>query len=443
MRHPFHLFLIAAAASATAHAAPLSGEWIAEITSQISEPQYARVILKSEGSTLTGTWGDAKLEGSVTAGAITLKLTGTSGAPMGSLTGKASGSDLTGQGSITIARRFGGGGGGSSRNAEPQKVTWKLYKAPQPPASPKTWDFEPKVFYPYYSAANPPALHVFPRDTVRTWTVDAGGISPKMERLSRGSDSVTGPFYVEGALPGDTLVVKLNKVRINRESARQGSRINAHAVTAAYYASADYASDFNSEWLLDKEKLVAHMAHPTDHLKNLTVPIRPMLGCLAVAPQGEEVYRGTDLGNFGGNMDYNGNGEGTTLYFPVFHPGGIFMLGDAHAAMGDGELTGSALETSMDVEFTVDVIKGFATVAPRAEDSQYLISFGIAGSVPEALQSATTQLVGWLKQDYHLNDNEVAVLLGAVLKYEVTELVDPKFNVVAKVPKSALVLLSK
>lgn len=421
-----------------AGAASLSGEWVAEINSQIGETQYARVVLTSEGDKISGTWGESKVSGAVRGESINLTLTNAAGAPAGSLSGTSTGSDFAGSGTLAIARRSGGGTG---RGAEPQKVTWKLCKAPQAPANPKTWNFDPKVFYPYYSAKNPPALRVFPGDTVRTWTADAGGLSPKMERVARGSDAVAGPFYVEGALPGDTLVVKLNKVRINRESARQGSRINAHAVTAAYLSSADYSSDFNSEWILDREKLVAHLAHPTERMKNFTVAIKPMIGCLAVAPQGEEVYRGTDLGNFGGNMDYNSNGEGTTLYFPVFHPGGLFMLGDAHAAMGDGELTGAALETSMDVEFTVDVIKGFATVGPRAENSGYLISFGIAGSIPEALQNATTQLVSWLKKDYRLNDNEVAVLLGTVLKYEITELVDPKFDVVAKVPKSALATL--
>ncbi len=261
MRHISRLTILAALLPAAANAASLSGEWVAEVSSQISEPQFSRVVLKTEGAKITGTWGDANLEGSIAAGSIKLTLTGPSGSPMGSLTGMAKGEDFVGKGSMAIARRFGGGGGGRGATAEPQNVTWKLCKAPQPPASPKTWTYEPKVFYPYYSAKNPPALHVFPGDTVRTWSVDAGGLSPKMERLSRGSDSVTGPFYVEGALPGDTLAVTLNKVRINRDSARQGSRINAHAVTAAYYASADYANDFNSEWILDKDKLVAHMAH--------------------------------------------------------------------------------------------------------------------------------------------------------------------------------------
>lgn len=432
------LILAAAGLETPLRAADIAGSWISEITTGFGESQYARVALKTDGGKLSGSWGAWKFDGDISGARVTFSLSTPENRSEGTLSGAVAGGGLSGDGSVAVQR----GGGGRAAAGEFTKVTWKLTREPQPPpGGPKTWTFDPKVFYSYYSAANPPALRIFPGDTVKTWTVDAGGIGPKMERLSRGSDATAGPFYIEGALPGDTLVVKLNKVRINRVQARQGNRINARAVTPAYSAAAKYSNDFNSEWILDKEKGIATLAHPTERMKNYSVRILPMLGCLAVAPPGDEVYRGTDLGNFGGNLDYNQNGEGTTLYFPVFHPGGLFVLGDAHAAMGDGELTGSALETSMDVEFTVDLIKGYASAAPRAETSDYLMSFGIAGSVPESLQNATTQLVEWLKKDYKLNDNEVAVLLGTVLKYDITEMVDPKYDVVAKVPKSALALL--
>src|SRR5207302_1902539 len=137
---------------------------------------------------------------------------------------------------------------------------------------------------------------------------------------------------------------------------------------------------FDSEWKLDLAKGTASLAHPTERMRNFTVPILPMIGCLATAPAGKLSYRGTDLGAYGGNMDYNQMGEGVTLYLPVFHPGALFFLGDAHAATGDGELTGSALETSVDVEFTVDVVQGFASANPRLENADYLMSMGIAGS---------------------------------------------------------------
>ena len=142
-------------------------------------------------------------------------------------------------------------------------------------------------------------------------------------------------------------------------------------------------------------------------------------------------------------MDYNGNVEGTTLYFPVFHPGALLGMGDVHGAMGDGEVVGTGLETSADVTFTVDVIRGYATPQVRAETKDYLISFGVSGSVPESIQLATTQLAEWMKHDYHLNDSEVALFFGDVLKYDITELVDPHFNVVAKVPKSAVATLNE
>lgn len=111
--------------------------------------------------------------------------------------------------------------------------------------------------------------------------------------------------------------------------------------------------------------------------------------------------------------------------------------------MGDGEVTQTGLETSMAVDFSVEVIKGYQTQGVREEDSDYLISFGVAGSLQEALKVSTAQLATWIKHDYGLSDSEVALFLGAVMRYEVTELVDPEFDVVSKVPKSALAMLTK
>jgi acetamidase/formamidase len=159
--------------------------------------------------------------------------------------------------------------------------------------------------------------------------VDAKGVQ------HRGGDSNIGPFYVEGALPGDTLVLHLLKVRTNRSTARQGSHLNAHAVTAAYLLSAQYDPAVTGEWTLLPEKGIAVPTHPSEHMKNYNIPLKPMLGCISVAPQGDQQYRGGDLGPFGGNMDYIGNGEGATLYFPVFHAGALLGMGDGHAAMGE------------------------------------------------------------------------------------------------------------
>ena len=164
---------------------------------------------------------------------------------------------------------------------------------------------------------------------------------------------------------------------------------------------------------------------------------------VGVAPPGNQSLRSGNLGSFGGNMDYNQIREGVTLYLPVYHPGALLFVGDGHAAEGACELTGDALETSMDVEFTVDVIQGDSPDMPRAENDDALMALGIGGSLTDALQSATTSMAQWLEHDYKLNTAEVAMVLGTSMQYEIAEVVDPQVNVVAKVSKSVLSQLHK
>jgi acetamidase/formamidase len=413
-------------------AAEISGDWIAQIAGQ-GDPQYARVSLKVNGTAVSGTWGEAKVSGTLTGASLDIKLTAPGGSAAGALAGAVAGGTVAGSGTLYT----GGGRGGGGRRSGPGRVSFTLARPAVPPAEPRNITFDPTNFFGTYSAANEPALKIFPGDVVHTWAADAGGIDAKGVR-HRGGDSNIGPFYVEGALPGDTLVVHLLKVRTNRSTARQGTRINAHAVTAAYLVGAEYDPKVTGEWTLLPDKGIAVPAHPSEHMKNYSVPMKPMLGCISVAPAGDEQFRGGDLGPFGGNLDYNENVEGTTLYFPVFHPGALLGMGDGHAAMGDGEVTGSALETSMDVDFSVEVIKGDSSGQVRAETNDYLVAFGVSGSVPESIQVATSQLATWVKKKYALSDSEVAILFASTLKYDVTELVDSRYDVVAKVPKSVL-----
>lgn len=413
----------------------LSGEWVGQLTGPFDSQytaQYNHVIVKSSGTRLSGAWGIYVIDGNQRGAAIDISLLDQSGKAVGVLLGNVTEGGVSGSGKVTPQRRFGGPA------PPPTDVTWKLTRTPQSPATSKSYDFEPTSFYAIYSAAEPPVLHIFPGDVVNTRTIDPAGRDANVPR--RGGDANTGPFYVEGALPGDTLVVKILKLRTNKTTARQGSRFNQHAVTTAYAVAAKYDPSFNGEWTLDPDKGIATL-HASEGLPHLTVPMKAMLGCISVAPPGEEQYRATDLGAFGGNLDYNDNVQGTVLYFPVFHPGALLGFGDVHAAMGDGEVVGTGLETSADVSFTVDVIKGYATPQVRAETKDYLISFGVSGSVPESIQLATAQLADWIKKDYKLNDSEIALVFGDVLKYDIAELVDPHFDVVAKIPKSALATL--
>jgi acetamidase/formamidase len=404
------------------------------------------VTLEQTGDTVSGTWGSNTVKGTLKGSELTLALTDSQGRDAGSVTGKIVGDAGEGSGSVAGVGRRGGGGGGMAaggRAPVPQPISWKLTKEPTPPAKPRDVHYEPTTFQDYYFAGNKPGIHIFPGDIVHTWAPDSGGTDKNLKRVAFGGDDNIGPIYVEGALPGDTLVVHLLKIMPNRPTARQGSRIQQYAVMPAYNLTAKYDQRFNGEWQVQNPDGYATLSEPTPALKNFKLKMKPMLGCISVAPPGMEAMGGTHLGPFGGNLDYNGVVAGATMYFPVYHPGALFGFGDGHAAMGDGEVTQTGLETSMDVDFTVEVIKGYQTQGVREEDDKDIISFGVAGSLEEALKTSTAQLATWIKHDYGLTDSEVALFLGDVMEYRVTELVDPEFDVVSKVPKSALAMLVK
>jgi amidase len=186
----------------TVAAADLSGEW--EFAGKhLGDVSYARVNLKVEGGKLTGNLNELKLEGTVEGDSLKFSAKRPNGDAFGDFTGKAHGDGIE----------------GTAVWSGDRKVTWSATRAAIPPDAPRTHDFEPTEFHRVFSDAIPPVLHIFPGDTVRTWTVDAGGVDSKGVRRSQGGNPETGPFFIEGALPGDTLVVKLNRVRLNRDSA--------------------------------------------------------------------------------------------------------------------------------------------------------------------------------------------------------------------------------
>lgn len=419
--------LLASLAIAWSAPADLSGSWILHLVTAGEEANPARVDLHAEGGKVTGTLNELKLDGTLQGDVLRLTATRPNGSQFGVLEGRWSGAEL--RGTVKLGD---------------DTVDWVMRRVPPPSsAPPQTRTFEPTEFHRYFSGTIAPALHINPGDTVRTTTVDAGGRDAKGARRSNGGNPETGPFYVEGAMPGDTLVVKFNRIRLNRDSAESGDRIVSDALGAGYIHDAKYDDHFSSEWKLDREAGIAMLAKPSDHLKNYKVKLQPMLGCVAVAPPDKQTFRSGWLGSYGGNMDYNALREGVTLYLPVYQEGALLFVGDGHAAQGDGELTGDALETSMDVEFTVNLVRGQSTGGPRAENDEYIMAMGIANSLPDAVRQATTQLVRWLERDYHLTPNESAIVLGSAIRYDVAELVDPQINIVAKVSKQALATLTK
>ena len=407
-------------------AADVTGSWNLKLIRFGEEFAAARVELKVDGSKLTGTLNELKLDGTFQNDTVSLVATRPNGDAFGKLEGRVQGDEMSGTG----------------KQGE-DEFTWTARRAAKNSASPQTRTFEPTKFHRVFSGGIAPEMRINPGDTIRTTTVDAGGRDAKGVRRSMGGNPETGPFYVEGAMPGDTLSVKFNRIRLNRDSAGSGDRIVPSALTAGYYRNAKYDDKFSSEWKLDRENGYAMLAKPTEKLKNFRVKLRPMLGCVAVAPPGNQSFRTGWPGSFGGNMDYNGLREGVTVYLPVNQEGALLFVGDGHAAEGDGELNGDALETSMDVEFTVDLIRGKSTQGPRMESDEYLMASGIANSLPEALQIATTELARWLERDYKLNANESNIVLGASIQYDIAEIVDSQAHIVAKISKAALATLNQ
>jgi len=403
----------------------IAGEWI--LIEQFKDETHAhRMNLQVDGNKITGRSGSSKIDGDLTNSVLTLKWLASDGRVDATYTGRVQDGLLKGDGVWGD-----------------QKLQWNARRPVVRSGAPRTHTFAPAEFHRVFSWNIPPALRIFPGDTVQTRSVDAGGSDENSVRRSMGGNPLTGPFFVEGALPGDTLVVKLNRVRINRDWAASGQSVVGNALAPGYLMNLNRAKNFSSRWKLDREKGVAYLEKPTDPLKALTIPLQPMLGCVGVAPPGRDVIATRDSGVFGGNMDYNQIREGTTVYLPVFQDGALLFMGDGHAAQGDGELTGDALETSMEFEFTVDVIQEKSIGGPRAENADYLMAIGIGGSLEQALQRATTDMARWLESDLKLNSTESAMLLGFAIKYDVADLVGTQVSIVAKIPKSVVAQLKK
>jgi amidase len=319
-------------------------------------------------------------------------------------------------------------------------ASWRARRAAtDKPAAPRTLDFEPKEFHRVFSSTIAPVLRIWPGDTVKTQTVDAGGVDAHAKSRVLGGNPQTGPFYVEGAMPGDVLAVHVRKLRLNRPTAISDDGFVGRALTTDY-ASGHPDNNFNDVvWNLDIEKGLARPAKPTAHLKDLAVPVRPMLGCVGVAPGfGAAAIRTGDSGRFGGNMDFNEIREGATVYLPVAQPGALLYVGDGHALQGDGELNGNALETSLDVEFSVDLIREKPLSGPRVENDEFLMAMGLGGSLDDAFREATSGLASWLEQEYGLTGPEAAILLGPTVEYEISEVADRNAGVVAKINRKFL-----
>jgi acetamidase/formamidase len=409
---------------------PISGEWL--IARELfGNTVYHKFTLKLENGKVTGAFASGKkLEGTLQGNVLhfiardansTIECTGT-----------VSGGTISGKFVETVPS--------DPKDVQDNPITATRMPAPRS-GPPQRHEFRPTTFFREFSGSPQPVLRIWPKDTVHTTTVDAGGADEQGIRRSLGGNPETGPFYIETAWPGDTLAVRFTRIRLNRDYAISDDGIVDRAVDSDLAVKLkDTGNDVR--WHLDRKAMVATSERPGDHLKNFAVPLRPMLGCVATAPGRGSVPTG-DSGGFGGNMDFNEIVEGVTVYLPVNKPGALLFVGDGHAAQGDGELNGNALETSMEVEFTVDLIHNKRFSTPRVESESQIMTVGLGGSLEDALRAAISGMSQWLEQDYGLTPSEIAQVLGTSVQLSISEVADRNAGVVAKLSKQRLVALAK
>jgi amidase len=294
----------------------------------------------------------------------------------------------------------------------------------------------------YHTAigAHAPVLHIASGDTVITTTVDAMGGDASGQQVTPGGNPQTGPFFIEGAEPGDTLVVHFDRLALNRDSGVTATVVAANVVDPSF--ARELPAQQQITWQLDHAQGMATVTDAGGKLDGFTIPVRPMLGCFGVAPPRGQAISTATSAEHGGNMDYKGFEEGVTVYLPVFVPGALFQLGDAHAVQGDGEIVGTGIETSCEVQFTVELRKGWTIGWPRGENADYIFAAGNARPLDQALQHATTEMLRWLASDYGLDTRAASILLGQCVEYEVGNVFDPAYTMICKLPKRVLDRLS-
>src|SRR6185436_4079057 len=192
-------------------------------------------------------------------------------------------------------------------------------------------------------------------------------------------------------------------------------------------------------WDVDTVRGVVKLREPVSTRHKLEFPIEPMLGVVGVAPAGDFAPTSGPSREYGGNMDFNEVREGATVMLPVFHPGALLFMADGHALMADGEPTGAGIETSVDVEFSVEVIKGARLSGPRLTNRDYIISIGsqaeFISPIDRAVQLATTDMVRWLTEEYKMEPWAAHLLINAKGEYEIVTVMG---SAAIKIPKRFL-----
>ncbi len=308
----------------------------------------------------------------------------------------------------------------------------------------------PASYYRTFSHTNPVLRRIKAGEVVNTQTIDSSGRDFHGEvRHPESGNPLTGPFYIEGAEPGDAILVHLRRVKLNRDWGYSSYQLAPYSMlpesirglySPNYRPDAAIAGRSNLvRWDIDLARNIVHLREPRSAVSKMEFPAVPMLGCIGVAAPGDFSPTSGPSGAYGGNMDYNRVREGATVILPVYHAGALLYMGDGHALMGDGEPTGNGIETSMDVEFSVDVAKKMSLDGPRLEDGEFIVSIGsqpeFVSSLNRGLEMATTDMVKWLANEYKMEPWAAHLLVAFQGQYDVVTVAG---SMALRIPKKYL-----
>lgn len=249
----------------------------------------------------------------------------------------------------------------------------------------------------------------------------------------------TGPFYVEGAEPGDTIAIHLIDVRPARDWAVSTHVLFFGSLTGTRYTAGLQDPLPEKVWLYRVDAAAGELtfdALDSDH--EIRLPLEPFHGTIGVAPAAFEVRNVLVPEAFGGNMDTPEARAGNTVYLGVNVPGGLFSLGDGHYRMGEGEVCGAAVEGAMNTILTVELIKGTYCEWPRLESDDSIMVAGSYRPLEDAFRIAHSQLVRWVASDTGLSLPDAYQLVSQIATSRIANVVDPNYTIVAKVPKRYL-----
>ena len=280
-------------------------------------------------------------------------------------------------------------------------------------------------------------------DTLETNTLDAFGnvLQKPGDKLTmvKGDNPLSGPFYIEGAEPGDAIAVKILELTVDSDQGVGALVPGFGALNGTGYTPVLNAPLDERIWYypIDRATNTAtFQAH--DSPFTVQIPLHPFLGCLGVAPALGEGRASITPAEYGGNMDSPEVSAGNTIYLPVNTPGALLYMGDGHAAQGDGEVAGTGIEVPMRVRLVVTVVKGQRIGWPRIENDSTLMAVGAYRPLDDCLRIAFSELVVWVQRDYGLSALDAYELLSKVAKIRLSEMVDPNYVVIAKIDKRFL-----